>query len=577
MFQQQQSRKDEILEALKNNILMNKYAQRKRQMEKQQPNAIDKISGGIQNTYDVAKGVEKVGNMIDSARTAKTVADAGTVGSGIASSTLSSALPQGADALSFAGKAGDIAGQAGKLGKFSGAMGKIAPGIGGVTNGLDAVNSFSKGDILNGVADGAQAVLSFVPGVGQAVSLGIEGVQQVFNAQQRAKQKANQKTMAEAQKAQQLSEQAVANAEADANQTRLNNMQNMQEALAIQNGAPTEGQITGGASGVEQPLQAGATQTINNVQTPKGNFSDIMSRIKHGYNENVGQTFNPANLTNDNYERENLAKENLVNQLASNNITDEATVNNALQGLNGGNSLVDEIISKAGIIKPQGEDQIKIAREGNFNQYNPEVINKNGWDRFGEAIGTGQKILANPMVQGALASLAYKATGGDTGESIAYGIDWMRNKSTSDYYGKKINPNGKPQIFGQNYTANDYSNLLREQKNTNDIQLAQIANIMKQQKQDHDIKMSTNKDAREAQKLANDSRLTDARIKESGSRADYYKNKSTGDKEFGTDLSQYLQVLNLKDPEKAKIAKIRFIEKHGKDPDKQIRFDEEEI
>ena len=34
---------------------------------------------------------------------------------------------------------------------------------------------------------------------------------------------------------------------------------------------------------------------------------------------------------------------------------------------------------------------------------------------------------------------------------------------------------------------------------------------------------------------------------------------------------------NIKSLEKAKIAKIRFIEKHGKDPDKQIRFDEEEI
>ena len=520
MFQQQKSGTNEFLEELKKRKMMERYFQRKKALQEQQPNALDKINSGVKTAQGIASGAEKIGEMIDGAQTAKTVADAGKLGSGIASSTLSSALPYGADSLSFVGQAGDVAEKAGMLSKAGGALGKATPGLGALSNGLEAVNSFSKGDILNGIADTAQAGLSFVPGVGTVVSMGIEGIQQIFNAQEKAKQKANAKSMAEAQRAQEASEQAVANGEAEIAQQRQENMQNMQEALANQNATSMEGQITGGASGIEQPvLQAGIGQTSNNAQ---GTIADIMSRVKHGYNENVTQKFNPANLNNANYERENMVKENLVNQLASNNITDEATVNDALQGLNNGSSIVDEIISKAGIIKPQSKDEINLAREGGFNQYKPEVVDKNGWDRLGEALGTGQRLLANPMLQGAIASAIYKATGGDTGESIQYGIDWMRNKATSDYYGNKINPNGKPQIFGQNYTANDYNNVLREQKNQSDIALAQIENARKAEKQAHDIQMSKNKDAREAEKLIYDKQKTKADINRSNAMSKYY-------------------------------------------------------
>ena len=540
MFQQQQSNTNEFLEELKRRKMMEKYFQRKK--TQQQPNAIDNINSGVKTGSSFIQGIDNmknskiVNNIVDKTKSFFKPSDVSNVasvaddfGSGIASSTLTSALPQGADALSFAGQAGDVAGKAGMLSKAGGALGKAAPVLGGLSNGYEAFNNFKNGDYINGTADTAQAVLSFVPGIGTIASTGIEAVQQIFNAQEKAKQKANAKSMAEAQRAQEASEQAVANGEAEIAQQRQENMQNMQEALANQNATSMEGQITGGASGIEQPvLQAGVNQASNNTQ---GTIADIMNRVKHGYNENVTQKFNPANLNNANYERENMVKENLVNQLASNNITDEATVNDALQGLNNGSSIVDEIISKAGIIKPQSQNEIQLAREGVFNQYKPEVVDKNGWDRFGEAIGTGQRFLANPLVQGGLASLIYKATGGDVGESIQYGIDWMRNKATSDYYGNKINPNGKPQIFGQNYTANDYNNLLSEQKNQSDIALAQIENIMKQQKQDHDIKMATNKDAREAEKLKYDKAKANADVNRSNAMAKYYeKGGSNNDK-----------------------------------------------
>lgn len=94
-------------------------------------------------------------------------------------------------------------------------------------------------------------------------------------------------------------------------------------------------------------------------------------------------------------------------------------------------------------------------KDGNIKKEN---IKKDIWNRVGEAIGTGKRVLSNPLAQGGIAGLIYKATGGDTGESIKYGVDWAQDKAKSDFYQKQIDPNAKPNVFGGRYTAEDWKN-----------------------------------------------------------------------------------------------------------------------
>ena len=87
-----------------------------------------------------------------------------------------------------------------------------------------------------------------------------------------------------------------------------------------------------------------------------------------------------------------------------------------------------------------------------------EAIKKDIWNRIGEFAGTGKRVLSNPLAQGAIAGLLYKATGGDNGESLRFGVDWANDKAKSDFYQKQIDPNASPNVFGGRYTSDDWKN-----------------------------------------------------------------------------------------------------------------------
>ena len=154
------------------------------------------------------------------------------------------------------------------------------------------------------------------------------------------------------------------------------------------------------AEQLEGAVQKNVTQPQTTPYDEKASkVADIMQRIRQGYGENATQAFDPANMTDKTF---------------TGAVTDE-----------------------------------------NGNVVNKE-IDKNIWNRFGESIGTGQRLLSNPLMQGLIAGAIYKATGGDTGESIKYGVDWTQNKAKSDFYQKQMDPNAKPNIIG-GYTASDWS------------------------------------------------------------------------------------------------------------------------
>ena len=154
-------------------------------------------------------------------------------------------------------------------------------------------------------------------------------------------------------------------------------------------------QVAQGQPAVQNPTIYQEPKTKQDV------IANIFSKVKMGYDENSMNGFNPENV---------IAKEY------------EANVQD---------------------------------KDGNIKKEN---IKKDIWNRVGEAIGTGKRVLSNPLAQGGIAGLIYKATGGDTGESIKYGVDWAQDKAKSDYYQKQIDPNAKPNVFGGRYTAEDWKN-----------------------------------------------------------------------------------------------------------------------
>ena len=126
--------------------------------------------------------------------------------------------------------------------------------------------------------------------------------------------------------------------------------------------------------------------------------ADIFRRVRQGWDENTSQTFNPSNLSNKEYQAPAYDKDG--------NVIDQ-------------------------------------------------TMQKNAWNRVGEGVGTAQKVLSNPLLQGLIAGSIYRATGGDKGESIRYGVDWAQNKNKSDFYQKQLDPNAKPGLLG-GYTAEDW-------------------------------------------------------------------------------------------------------------------------
>lgn len=106
-------------------------------------------------------------------------------------------------------------------------------------------------------------------------------------------------------------------------------------------------------------------------------------------------------------------------------------------------------------IKEQ-EPQTTTDEQGNVVlQGGTEELKKSIMAKLGEMAGTTTRVASNPYIQALIAGGIYKATGGDTGESIKYGVDWAQNKAKSDYYAKALGQ--QPGILGGVYDADDYN------------------------------------------------------------------------------------------------------------------------
>ena len=197
-------------------------------------------------------------------------------------------------------------------------------------------------------------------------------------------------------------------------------------------------------------------------------------------------------------------------QLRDNGYSDDV-VNGVSQGLNGGYKEIDDWIkqynqgtgSNNPINIPQTEDEIALAREGKFNvsqenipqenipeaeqtpeqseketliknifnefqkgytenrttgfaPENLERTEKSGWNRLGEAVGTGARVLSNPALQGLVAGSIYGANSKDWAKGLEYGVNWARDKAKSDMYNKLMTEQNAAPILGCGLSSTDY-------------------------------------------------------------------------------------------------------------------------
>ena len=101
-------------------------------------------------------------------------------------------------------------------------------------------------------------------------------------------------------------------------------------------------------------------------------------------------------------------------------------------------------------------------RENRNNGFNPDNLvdrkmadgsDKTILNRAGEALGTANRLLTNPLLQGGLAGLAYGIDKGDALYGLGKGVEWAGNKAKSNMYAKELGQ--QPTVLG-NITADDY-------------------------------------------------------------------------------------------------------------------------
>jgi hypothetical protein len=149
--------------------------------------------------------------------------------------------------------ASNIANTAGNASKIAGAVGKVAPAVGAITGGFDTVNSFAKGDTVNGALNATKTLATFIPGVGWAISGAIQIGQMIRDAINKKKKQEQQKNL-----------QRMAETNALAEQKKQETIAQFDNNASANNTMSNQGMLTGPAT---TPVQE---------EEPQGTFKENM-------------------------------------------------------------------------------------------------------------------------------------------------------------------------------------------------------------------------------------------------------------------------------------------------------------
>lgn len=346
-------------------------------------------------------------------------------------------------------------------------LGKAMPVVGGAMSAKSAYDRASKGDYVGAGLDAVAGVASFVPGIGTAIAMGAQALNAMKDLKKADEMKAiakSQEAIAENQssalgnlndKKQEIKEQQANNFADMQSQMQPQQSNALTDALANEipepdvftpNDALTLNTEPSGmaTANVQQPEIVNPVFNQPEVAQPADNSSKIAGLL-NAVKSMGGAVDNKVDL----------AQEKIGGMVDTALAKTKSGVNDFMAGYadNRNNGFAQGDFYNQ--IKEQ-EPQATTDEQGNVVlQGGVEDKKKSIMAMLGELAGTTGRLASNPYLQGLVAGGIYKATGGDAGESIKYGVDWAKNKAKSDYYANAI---GKtPGVLIGDYDATDYN------------------------------------------------------------------------------------------------------------------------
>lgn len=381
-----------------------------------------------------------------------------------------------------------------------------------------------------------------------------------------------------------------------------------------------------------------------NIQSNTDRKMKAMQNIQNSTNQNSDFVHNTNTDNNGNFTGGAApVVDNIMSQYQDylrQNGYDENTVNGVSQGLNNGYKEIADwqnqyLQSKDGqnanFRIPQTEEEIALAREGNFNipnsvqnggivetdkknwidnivngimdfskgysenrntPFSPNNLkpndNKNKMTRLGEAFGTTSRMLQSPAAQALAAGLITKQLTGDNLAAVSNAYKFGGNRAMSNIYNQVLREQGIdiPTNTFSNLQASDVNTLMNPQykKAANNIALANL----EEQKNYHETMADLKRQQNESLDAYRNSNI---KIKQQNADTQAYKakngttvnhkgssNKKAAAKpqnheDWNSDLSGFTKIMT--DPkyiDKTDEARARFINKYGVDPMKYIKL-----
>lgn len=501
-----QDRKKELLEKIKNLQLMDNYYANKEKMN----NPIGSTIGLGKNIYNGLKSMNstpqpsadfmsKIGASAPQGATFNTPANSI---NGLGSTSLNTqAMPtntigaaEGASQATGAlSKAGDIASKAGN------AMSKAAPVLGAISAG----NNFAKGDTVNGALDLAKTGAMFIPGVGWIASAAIQIGQMLKNAFDKKRQETMAKGQEEAAKAQQQALQAYDQQHQGYDELKQENQQKIQQQMDNMNqpqqdntalvqelmndykatGTQPEGQVTGGAASImptnyaEESMPTMTPEELALIEQQGQPQQSAQQDVKQSLMDKLRSGLNDFSAGYQDNANTDFAHGDLMNGIVTGGAAPVQTSNNS------------------------------------FN-LGAEATKKGLMARLGELAGTGQRIMAHPLTQAAIAGGISKAAGGDIDDIAKAAYQYGTAKANADrYYQQVTGKTNRP--FLNTYSATDVTNKRLEDALAQRQQQWQESQRYKQQKDQRDYDYKVNKDKEDRQ----------IKREELNARKEYYKSR----------------------------------------------------
>jgi hypothetical protein len=328
------------------------------------------------------------------------------------------------------------------------ALGKIAPVVGGAMSAKEAYDDFSEGDYVGGALNTISGVASFVPGIGTAISAVADGLNALKDIKKNDEMKAIAKSQQAIAENQASALGNLAEKKQEIKQQQADNLVNAPMVQPDMSSMPVNDTLAQTDSISPMVIQPTLVEPHNipaeNIAQPVDK-SGVVSNILNSVKGMAGKVDNAVDLTQDR-----------IGGMVDNALAKtKSGVNDFMAGYQDNRNNGFEQGDFYNQIKEQ-EPQTTTDEQGNVVlQGGTEETKKSIMAKLGEMMGTAGRLASNPYLQGLIAGGIYKATGGDAGESIKYGVDWAQNKAKSDHY---ANAMGKtPGVLIGDYNATDYN------------------------------------------------------------------------------------------------------------------------